>query len=622
MRYLGTKTKLVDEIYKLIKDKGIENENYTFCDAFSGTGAVGEYLKDKFRIIANDVQYYSYIITQAKLNTPDLQFTKLGLDPFDYFNREMHKHEGFVYSNYSHGGSDRMYFSSENGLKIDYIRNKIDEWRAEERLSDHEYCYLVASLIESVSKVANVAGVYGSYLKTWDPRAIKPMSFIKVEQRDIDGLYEAEVHNKTIEELINDISGDILYLDPPYTKNQYSVQYHLLETIARNDNPEIKGKGGLRDTGKTSSAFSRSGDAEVVFEKIIAKAKFKYILLSYNSDGLVSQKFLENILKRYGKPETFELRKINYKQYKNHQTANKKDHSEYLFFIEKKDVADVTYASPLNYQGGKYDLINFIKANLPAGTINRFIDLFGGGYNVGINVDAQQIIYNEFNHKVVELMECFRDTETNELVRYIQRTQKRYKLERGDKESYLRLRNKYNSLPQERRDPKMLYMLILYGFNQQIRFNSSHDYNNPVGPAGLNDRMLDKIISFCRRMQEQNILFLSKDFESVIDYIHDSSFVYCDPPYLTTLGSYNDGKRGFNGWDESDELRLYGFLEKLHKRGVKFMLSNIIEHKGKRNTSLEEWIAKNGFRIAAYDKKARKNRKEILVMNYREDETC
>ncbi|MCL2485449.1 MAG: Dam family site-specific DNA-(adenine-N6)-methyltransferase [Endomicrobia bacterium] len=616
MRYIGTKTDLVGKIFELIKDKKINDENFTFCDVFSGTGAVGEFLKDKFRIIANDVQYYSYILSQAKLNTPDLLFSQLGFDPFDYFNSEKREMKGFIYKNYSLGGSERMYFSEENALKIDFIRSKITEWREKEKITDYEYFYLIAALLESASKVANIAGVYGSYLKTWDPRAVKPMPFIKVEQRDIKGLYNAEVHNKTIEELINDISGDILYLDPPYTKNQYSVQYHLLETIAKNDSPEIKGKGGLRDTSATASAFSRTGDVEVVFEKIIAKAKFRYIILSYNSDGLMSQKYIENVLKRYGKPETYELRKIKYKQYKNHKTTDKKEHCEYLFFIEKKESGKVHYVSPLNYQGGKYDIVDFIKNNLPNGKISRFADIFGGGYNVGINVEAEQNIYNEYNHKVVELMECFKHTETADLVKYIVRTQRKYKLERGDKKAYMKLRAKYNSIPLEKRDPKMLYMLILYGFNQQIRFNSSYDCNNPVGPAGLNDNMLEKITSFCRRMQEQNLVLISSDFEKTKEYINKDTFVYCDPPYLITLGSYNDGKRGFNGWDQSDELRLYKFLDDLNKSGNKFMMSNVLEHKRKKNILLKNWVKKNGYKVITYNKSARKGRKEVLIVNY------
>jgi adenine-specific DNA-methyltransferase len=617
VRYLGNKQKLRSEIYDLILDRGLLNESLTFCDAFSGTASVSEYFKDKFKIIANDNQYYSYVMSQAKLNTPDMQFVKLGFDPFVYFNNRTCEYEGFIYNNYSDIGSPRMYFSAQNGLKIDYIRKKIDDWNKQEKLSEFEYYYLIACLLESASKVANIAGVYGSYLKTWDPRALKPMQFIKVEQSENNGLYEAEVHNKTVESLINDISGDILYLDPPYTKNQYSVQYHLLETLAKNDNPKINGKGGLRNTTLNASAFSKQGEVEVEFEKIVAKSKFRYIILSYNSDGIMSQKFIEKVLKRYGKPETYVFKKIGYKQYNNHQTVAKKEHLEYLFFIEKLDYEHVSFASPLNYQGGKYDLVNFIKDNLPVGHIERFVDLFGGGYNVGINVNSEQIVYNEYNHKVVELIETFKNTETSDFLKYILRMQKRYKLLPTAKDAYINLRDKYNSIDLQKRDPKMLYMLILYGFNQQLRFNSSHDWNNPVGPAGLNDCMLEKITSFSRRIQEQNIVFLSRDFEDVLDYIDDRTFVYCDPPYLITLGSYNDGKRGFNGWTESDEMRLYSFLDGLSERRIKFMLSNVIEHKGKTNAMLKDWIKANDYNIITHSGTARKSRKEVLVTNYK-----
>ena len=275
MRYIGNKNKILNYIETLINDKKINEENYTFCDAFSGTATVGNYFKDKFKIIANDNLYTSYVMSQARLNTPDLKFELLGLDPFKIFNDENNKLKGFIYKNFSPGGSERQYFSSDNASRIDFIRTKIEHWYNHDKLTRNEYYYLIACLIESVSKVANVAGVYGSYLKMWDPRAIKPLKFIHVEQLKEKALYENEVYNKNIEELINDISGDILYLDPPYTKNQYSVQYHLLETISLYDEPDLKGKTGARDTSKQTSKFSKPGDVHIEFEKIIAKAKFK-----------------------------------------------------------------------------------------------------------------------------------------------------------------------------------------------------------------------------------------------------------------------------------------------------------------------------------------------------------
>lgn len=621
MRYIGAKTELLPEIASFMKQHGLFDEkNLTFCDAFSGTGAVGDYFKNDFRICANDVQYYSFVLTQAKLNTPDLQFRRLGFDPFEYFNSTDGSVDGFIFNEYSYGGkANRMYFSAENGKRIDFIRLKIEEWHDKEKIDKYEYYYLIASLLESVSKVANIAGVYGSFLKTWDPRAMKKMPFIHVETLVRESLTEEkrEVRNETIEELITEISGDILYLDPPYTKNQYSVQYHLLETIARYDEPIVSGKGGLRNTAETSSAFSRVGEAECTFDYIIAKANFRYIILSYSSDGIMSKKFIEATLKRYGKEETYCLKKIVYKKYRNYQTSPSNEHCEYLFFVEKKEYSKVTYSSPLNYQGGKYDLIDFIKGNLPDTKIDRFIDVFGGGYNVGINIDAEQIVYNDYNHIVARLIEDFKNSKTSELVRYINRTIKRYKLSPGAKDEYLALRKKYNSLPLKKRDPKMLYVLIMYGFNQQIRFNSSYDCNNPVGPAGFNDVMLSKLVSFCRRIQEQNLIIRHGDFELMSQYVLNGSFLYCDPPYLITLGSYNDGRRGFNGWTMKDERRLYNFLDNANSKNVYFMMSNVLEHNGKQNIMLKEWAENSGYNIIHLNGLARKGRKEILITNYR-----
>ena len=620
MRYIGNKNKILNYIESLINDKNINKENYTFCDAFSGTATVGNYFKDKFKIIANDNLYTSFVMSNARLNTPDLKFEKLGKNPFEIFNDENNKLHGFIYNNFSPGGSERQYFSEENAARIDYIRTKIEKWYNEDKITRNEYYYLIACLIESVSKVANVAGVYGSYLKMWDPRAVKSMQFIHVEQLKETALYENEIYNKNIEELINDISGDILYLDPPYTKNQYSVQYHLLETIALYDEPELKGKTGARDNSSKTSKFSKPGEVHIEFEKIIAKANFKYIILSYSSDGIMSKEYIESVMKRYGKPETFEFRKFTYKQYLNSKAEKDEKHCEYLFYIEKKDKDDeVNYSSPLNYIGGKADMVTFLKKNAPK-NIDRIIDIFGGGFNVGINFDADQIIYNDCNFKVKELLEMLRNTETLDLYKYISSMIKKYKLEKGEKDPYLKIRELYNNQPKDNRDPRLLYLLILFGYQQQIRFNSSYDYNNPVGQAGFNDNILEKLISYCRNLKEKNVVFMSRDFDDMWEHINENTFIYLDPPYLITLGSYNDGKRGFNGWTEKDEIKLLGFLSKINKMGVKFMLSNVLEHKEKKNELLIKWINENDFRVIEYTEKSRKNRKEVLIVNYSEEE--
>jgi adenine-specific DNA-methyltransferase len=313
MRYIGSKMSIVQKIENLLINKCHGVSNMIFCDAFSGMAIVCGHFKHKYKIIANDIHYYSYVISQAKLNTPDLKFEKLGFDPFSFFNNQKCEYKGFIYNNYSTGGSERMYFSEHNALKIDFIRTTIEIWKSENKITENEYYYLIAALLESISKVANVAGVYGAYLKFFDPRAVKDMQFIKVEQAENKKLFDnvspvnAQIFNKKIEDLIFEIKGDILYLDPPYTSTQYAGQYHLLETIAKYDNPQIFGKGGLRDTSQTTSMWSRKGEVEVAFEKIIANADFRYILFSYSTDGLMSEKFIEKLLKRYGKPVTLRL---------------------------------------------------------------------------------------------------------------------------------------------------------------------------------------------------------------------------------------------------------------------------------------------------------------------------
>lgn len=616
MRYIGNKEKIVEEINKIIIKNKLNKKCKIFCDAFSGTATVGEYFKDMFQIIANDNLYFSFVMSEAKLNMPDGKYKQLGINPFEYFNHTKEELKGFIYQNYAPEESERMYFSSENAKKIDYIRWKIEQWKQEQKLTDAEYYYLIASLLESVSKVANIAGVYGAYLKKWDPRAIKPMKFISVETTNKKSKKQNYVYNAKIEDLIGEISGDILYLDPPYTKNQYSVQYHLLETIAKYDNPEIKGITGARDTTSELSSFSKKGEVQIQFEKIIAKANFKYIIVSYSSDGIMSKEYIENVLKRYGKEETYQFKKFAYKQYSNHHTEKKEEHYEYLFYIEKKKQGQEIYYSPLNYMGGKSEMMDFIKKYSPK-TMTRVVDVFAGGFNVGINYNVKEVIYNDYNYKVKQLIKMFKDMDTLELYQYITSKIKKYHLEKGEKEPYLKLRTIYNHLEPPIRDTKILYLLILYSFQQQIRFNSNLEYNNTIGQSGFNDNILEKFISFSRRIKEKNIIFRSEDFEAMEEYIDEDTFFYCDPPYLITLGSYNDGKRGFNGWNEAEERRLLNFLNRVDRQGGKFMLSNVLIHNEKKNKILEKWLKENkNFHKISYKGKNKSKRKEIIIINY------
>ena len=211
MRYLGNKTKLLDNIYNLLEEKDLINKNFIFMDAFAGTASVADYFSSKYKIIANDLMYYSYVIAQAKLNTPKEPFKKLKLDPFKYFN-EIDTNDfttGFVYNNFAPKKSGRMYFSDENAKMIDFIRETIEQWYNETLINENEKYYLIASLLESVSKVSNIAGVYGAYLKQWDPRATKRMIFFPIEINTREN--GAKIFNEDLLELLDHERYNIEY---------------------------------------------------------------------------------------------------------------------------------------------------------------------------------------------------------------------------------------------------------------------------------------------------------------------------------------------------------------------------------------------------------------------------
>lgn len=618
MRYIGNKESMVEEIDSFIESRVESEEPLTLFDTFCGTGAVSDRLKNKFNLVINDNLKWATVYTAGRLYASSCHFERLGFDPFAFLNQSDEKVQGFIYKNYAPTESSRMYFTPENAARIDYFRKQIEEWHKNKLLSEAEYMLLLASLVESVSRVSNTAGVYGAFLKKWDGRALKPIEFIKPAYNACDSL-NIKIYNDKTENIISDVKCDILYLDPPYTQNQYGTQYHLLETLILNDHPSVSKVTGSRPVMPMRSDWSKEYKAHILLDKIIANTTARYIVMSYNNDGLMSKEYIEAVMKRYGKPETYCCKKISYKKYQNWKSQNHKEHFEYLFFVEKKDPADVVYESPLNYIGSKARVIPAIRENLPS-DIDDFIDAFGGGFNVGINIRSESVVYNEYNHFVKELIESFWQYDTFSYIVYMKKMIRRFELEPGRKDAYLNVRDYYNSLPEDKRDPRLLLVVILYSFQQQIRFNSNHGFNNPVGMRWFNDNLLEKLISFSRRIKELNVCFSCADYTDTFRYVDDGhTFVYLDPPYMLTNGSYNDGKRGFKGWDVSQEAALFEFLDKLNREGSRFMLSYVLEHKGKVNQNLVNWTQDNHYHIIELGDIlgiSGSRRKEILVTNY------
>ncbi len=352
MNYIGSKLSLLEFLEKSI-NKVVDRNCDTFCDLFAGTGIVGRYFKKKgYKIIANDIQYYSYVLNRHYIgNHKELNFAKLtkeipGLNSISVENRknfvcnylsDLKGVKGFIYKNYCFGGSKnqkepRRYFSDENGMRCDAIRQKIENWKEQNLISDDEYYFLITSLIESIDKYANTASVYGAFLKKIKKTAqnnliLKPAELMISDQ-------DHQVFNSDINAVVEKVSGDILYLDPPYNHRQYATNYHLLETIAKYDNPKIYGKTGLRDYSNQKSLYCSKAQVKKAFKDLILKAKAKYIFLSYNNEGLMTLEDIKEIMSLRGKYGYFNKEYNRFKADKSESRSYKANKTfEYLHYV-------------------------------------------------------------------------------------------------------------------------------------------------------------------------------------------------------------------------------------------------------------------------------------------------
>lgn len=265
--------------------------------------------------------------------------------------------------------------------------------------------------------------------------------------------------------------------------------------------------------------------------------------------------------------------------------------------------------SPLNYVGGKYKLLPQILPLFPE-NIDTFVDLFGGGLNVGINVKCNNLIYNDLCPQVVDLLKHFSENSSEYIHEKIINVVNSYRLDKCDKPKYLKLREDYNNKP----DWIKFYTLITCSFSNQIRFNSKGEFNVPYGKRYYNISLQNKLKTFVEELHNKNVQFQNKDFR----YYNFSSgdFVYCDPPYYNSTATYNEN----NGWSEQDEKELLSLLDIINDRNGKFALSNNLKY---NNPLLDQW--KNKYNVhylnsdysnCNYQKKDKSKDIEVLITNY------
>lgn len=355
MRYIGNKSKLIPFIRKALGELHIEGR--TACDPFAGTAAVASFLKQHgYAVTTSDIMSFSLalqwayvVIDQPPRFAALADSVDLADDPLarttKYLNREKPR-EGFIYEHFCPEGKagaehERRYFTPENAAKIDAVRRRIHEWRELGQLDDGEYYVLLAALIEAADRVANTTGVYAAYVKSWQSNAVKPLRLRPPRLVTGTGL-DCRAHRRDAIDVVGGLGAfDLLYLDPPYNTRQYAGYYHIPEIIAEgwfDDAPNLRGKTGLPEDRAKRSDWSRRRHCEAAFQRLVNAADCRHILMSYNSEGIISEDCIEAVLCQRGIADTYRRLQQPYKRYRSDRDSDSRRYkgdrvTEHLYYI-------------------------------------------------------------------------------------------------------------------------------------------------------------------------------------------------------------------------------------------------------------------------------------------------
>ena len=646
-RYIGSKARMLNFIADTIKKEKIEFSS--FLDLFGGTGIVGDFFNNqKTKIYVNDLLKSNYLSYLAWFGSEKIDKKKIE-SYIEKYNSLSSLDENYFSINFSD-----TYFSRDNCKKIGFIREDIEENYLSNKLNTRERAILITSLLYAMDKIANTVGHYDAYRKNGN--LDKKLELCMLDLKSNTNNKNNKIFNEDANELVKNIKADVVYIDPPYNSRQYSDAYHLLENVAMWEKNEVRGVAKKMDSNGIKSKYC-SVSAPLAFKDLIENINAKYIIVSYNNMGTkgagrsqakISDDEIMNTLRMRGKVKVYETDFNQFNSGKTHIDG----HKERLFVCKvgkttkkkiKQEVSVVDKVkSPLNYTGGKYKLLNQIIPIFPS-NLDLFVDLFSGGANVGVNVNAKRIVCVDKQEEIIRVMKLYKKYEVSFIINSLENIIDKYQLSNSllngykmynctsdkglgsyNKSKYLELRKDYNNMKCNSTKKDLLFLtLIIYGFNNQIRFNSNGEFNMPVGKRDFNNSLRKNLKNFITKLKTKNIEFIKADFREVAIETTDNTLVYCDPPYFLGTASYNEN----GGWTEQDEKDLLNYLTILDSNGIKFALSNVIEHKGEKNNILDAWIKKYNYKVhiiecnynnSNYHKQSGNIIKttEVLVTNY------
>lgn len=613
-------------------------EGDSFFDVFAGTGSVTNFELNNYKTFyINDFLYSNEIIFKGFFGKEKYDQKKINKYCEEYNNVKVAE----LGDNYFSDNFGGKFFSYEDAKIIGHIRENLNNVKKENLINDKEFSILLSSLIFSMDRIANTCGHYDAYMKKENIRSNFRFELINPCEVENKNIY---IFREDSNLLAKRIKADIAFIDPPYNSRQYSRFYHILENITKWEKPELFGVA-LKPKEENMSDYCKN-KAPDAFRDLIDKLNVKYIAVTYNntytsksssSKNKITLEQIEEILKEKGETKVFQ------KDYKAFTTGKTElnDHKEYLFItkvkdtqIDKKDVV----RSPLFYVGDKYKLVPQLEKLFPQ-NINNYYEPFCGGGSSFINTKAKNFYLNDIDASIIR-MHRFLGEYTNkdqeffsQVYKYIdkyglscsykgitvpdelKRQYKKTYYSHYNKQSYLKLREDFNN---DQTNDFLLYLLLIYGFNHMIRFNSNGNFNLPVGNVDFNKNVYNSLAGYFKYRKLNNCYFYNDDYLSFLNTMEfsENDFIYFDPPYLISSSEYN------KLWNDDREIELYTCLDKLNEMGVKWGITNLLNHKGKTNEILLSWMKKyncydiESNYISFNDNTIKKDSKEVYVTNY------
>jgi len=359
-RYIGAKSKIIDEVLNGIGE--IVGKEAHITDLMCGTAAVCAALREQgYQVTANDIMTYPYHHARVVLHftkPPEFEGAKEFISHYGGYREQISLFpptpyiqmlnalnnvpaiKGYFWQEFSMAGTPRNtdkprnYFTPENAMKIDGIRFHLAQLQHNRTISDLEYSLLIHDLIMASNDVANIAGTYGHYLSKTVARASVPVELTPTALLLLDDKMKHTVLQGSAEEVAGKISCDLCYIDPPYMKRQYAANYHLLETLARGDEPEAIGVSGLRPWRDQYSNFCTKTKIRDSFRRIFSDMDCPHFLVSYSEDGLLSIQDLVDLFSEFG---VVTVTKFLNKRFKSNDSRLGSTVTEYLLHLNKKE---------------------------------------------------------------------------------------------------------------------------------------------------------------------------------------------------------------------------------------------------------------------------------------------